>query len=648
MTEAGSPTPTPSGSEAGKGFAAFGWIVFGVAFFLRLMHVAVLHRLPIGDILTGDAAVYHAWAQGLAGGDWIGDAVFYQAPLYPYFLGTIYAWFGEGTTGVRMFQALLGAGSCVLLGATAHRLFTRRAGLIAGLLLAVYPPAIFFDALIQKTALASFLLCLGLRALAELMLAPRRGPALLLGVVLGLLVLVRENALLVVVVLWLWLLLRWRRRALLPAALLLVGLAASLAPVALRNLSVGGELHLTTSQFGPNFYIGNNEGADGTYIPLRFGRGNALVEQQDAVDLAEEAEGRALTPGEVSSYWTDRALGFITEQPLAWLRLLGRKLALTVNRVELIDAEDLHTYAEWSFVLGATLPVFHFGVLAPVAMLGLLLTWRRRRELGALYALLITYTASLVLFFVFARYRYPLVPPLMIFAAAGLDGLAATRATARIPRVAGVLLLMGAVAVASNWSLIDVEGQQATTHYNLGVELAARGSLDDAILEYRAALELEPMYPQAHNNLGAVLMKRGKSRGAIKALLEAVRLKPDFDRAWVNLGAAHASLGELDQAVGAYRQALTVNPLLVEARYNLGTLWMENGKPRRASAEFQRALEVDAEFVEAAIALGGVSESLGDFDAARAAYERVLQLRPGDPEALVALARLEAAAAAGG
>ena len=52
--------------------------------------------------------------------------------------------------------------------------------------------------------------------------------------------------------------LRWR------AATALV-----LAPVALRNRAAGGELVLTTSQAGANFYIGNHPGADGRYQPLR-------------------------------------------------------------------------------------------------------------------------------------------------------------------------------------------------------------------------------------------------------------------------------------------------------------------------------------------------------------------------------------------
>jgi hypothetical protein len=74
------------------------------------------------------------------------------------------------------------------------------------------------------------------------------------------------------------------------AAAFVLGLAIVLLPVAIRNYAVGGGFYLTTSQFGPNFFIGNNPNADGTYASLRFGRGAPEYERQDATELAEPGE----------------------------------------------------------------------------------------------------------------------------------------------------------------------------------------------------------------------------------------------------------------------------------------------------------------------------------------------------------------------
>src|SRR4029079_8101736 len=107
-----------------------------------------------------------------------------------------------------------------------------------------------------------------------------------------------------------------------------LGLLVVLTPIAVRNRIVGGEWHITTSQFGPNFYLGNNAGADGTAGSLREGRGSVEYERQDATDLAQAAEGRTLTPREVSNFWMWQALDFMRANPLQWIRLEGRKLVL--------------------------------------------------------------------------------------------------------------------------------------------------------------------------------------------------------------------------------------------------------------------------------------------------------------------------------
>src|SRR6185503_3157063 len=72
----------------------FRWTVagiFAIAFAVRLTHIWHIRSSPFFDTLLGDARGYDAWAQQIAGGDWIGQGVFYQAPLYPYFLGALYS-----------------------------------------------------------------------------------------------------------------------------------------------------------------------------------------------------------------------------------------------------------------------------------------------------------------------------------------------------------------------------------------------------------------------------------------------------------------------------------------------------------------------------------------------------------------------------
>src|SRR6185436_4451529 len=76
--------------------------------------------------------------------------------------------------------------------------------------------------------------------------------------------------------------------------------------------------------------------------------------------------------------------------------------------------------AEWSLPLRLGGLVGHFGILVPLALLGVIVTWPMRSRLLVFYAMTLAYAASVVAFYVLARYRYPLVPLLILFAAAGV------------------------------------------------------------------------------------------------------------------------------------------------------------------------------------------------------------------------------------
>src|SRR5262249_4810601 len=129
---------------------------------------------------------------------------------------------------------------------------------------------------------------------------------------------------------------RWLFPSLAAAACILV-----ILPITIRNRLVGGEWHLTTCQFGPNFYIGNNRSADGVYRPLRSGRGGPEFERKDAVELAESHAHQKLSPGEVSRFWTLRTLDAMWETPGRAVRLLFRKWLMVWNRAEIADSNDL-------------------------------------------------------------------------------------------------------------------------------------------------------------------------------------------------------------------------------------------------------------------------------------------------------------------
>lgn len=655
-------------------------LVFGLALAIRLIHVWQLRRSPFFEVLLGDGHGYDEWARRIAAGDWIGSEVFYQAPLYPYFLGTIYATLGHSLVAVRVIQAVLGAGSCAFLALAAARLFSRTVGLTAGIALAIYAPAIFFDSLIQKSVLDLLFITLSIWLISRLVDSPGSWHAWLgTGLAMGGMSLTRENALVFIAVIVGWALLRPLTHASMGLRIrsigaLALGLAIVLLPVAIRNYAVGGGFYLTTSQFGPNFFIGNNPLADGTYMSLRFGRGAPEYERIDATELAEHARGRKLTPGEVSSYWTDRALSFVTGQPGAWLRLMGRKTLLLINRSEMLDTESQESYAEYSWPLRLGGWFGHFGLLAPLALIGAWLAWPDRRRLAIFYLMTVAYAASVLVFYVFARYRLPLVPLLMLFAVFALVTIASRAATlraelSRLPRgrLAAAAAVLLVVTVAANWPVLSSTFMRAITENNLGTALQAEGRSADALAHFDRAIAIAPDYAPAYNNKGVTLRASGQLQAAIAAYERALATKGDYpdahynlanalleaqqpakaathfeialgsipDSAGIrnNLGIALAAQGRPADALAAFRAAVAAEPESAIAHRNLGDLLADNGQTAEAIAMLTRAASLDPKDYAAHYNLASVLMQVGRFADAIAEYRIALQLQPRSVEA---------------
>jgi tetratricopeptide (TPR) repeat protein len=581
--------------------AAFGQLTLrqrlvGLFFFALVVRAIYLFEIsgsPFFRTLVGDAAFYDAWAVDIQH-DWLGKEIFYQAPLYPYALAGIYWVAGHDTLVVRLVQIVLGASACVLLAAGGRSFVSRRAAWIAGLLLALYAPAIFFDGLVQKPSLDLFFVTALVFLLGRIQDGSGgTGTAFVAGIAVGCLSLTRENALVLIPVLSAWLV--WINRpgnlqggaarsaattgGLFAARLvgpLLVGSSMILAPVALRNYCVGHELVLTTSQFGANFYVGNNEMADGLYEPLVWAHGSYPEEHRDAIELAERAAGRHLSPREVSTYWAALAWQWIREHPMDWLRLMGKKWLLVWNAREIADSDEPLVYRDASSVMKGLGSLLVFGVVCPLAAVGIAAQRRQWRRLVVLYLIAAGIACSTALFFVFARYRFPMVPILLLLAGSALDDLVQRlRSKERRPLVVyAVVLVVASVVVWLPLPAGTDESPRATAYYNLAVSFEAQGAADSAMTTYRAAIANQPDFAQAHANLGALLARSGQFDAAISEERSALAVSPDDPIAHTNLANVLLVIGHLDEAEVHYRAALGAEPNLASARQGLFAVGM--------------------------------------------------------------------------
>ena len=649
-------------------------VVGVVALLMRCWHLeglsdSIVYRLPMGDGVS-----YDQWARRIVAGDWLGNEVFYQAPLYPYFLAVVYKLFGTDVVAARFAQAFIGALGCVFLADAGRSFFGRRVGWAAGLLLAMYPTAIFFDGLIQKSVLDLFFVCAMLCLAGRVRRARGRGRTvvlLALGLAMGALILTRENALLLLPVVAVWVIVGigvqgggvametakpqaagsiFRARAIAVVSFF-VGVAVVLLPVAIRNKAVGGEFHLTTSQLGPNLYIGNHAGATGTYQSLRTGRGSYEYERTDATELAEKASGKKLSPGEVSSYWVGRVRGFASESTAEWLGLTKRKAVLLLHQIELSDTEDQYTFAAWSPAIRWSTPWFGFGVLVPLAVGGFVLRWRGWRKTWLIPATAVVYGGSVAAFYVVARYRLPLAPMLILLAAsavmliwrrirrAKLTKVAAKPRATDSARIFTWACAAAAVTVAGIVTHVNVgftvPQMMSSTYANIGKELAAHPESEARAPEFfMESIRLVPTNPLSYINLSTCLGKVGNWRLAIENASIAVKQAPNNADAWFALGLALSGSQQIEQAAGAYQRAVTLEPARPEFHTNLGNLYMDAGAFDRALPHLEEAVRLEPANAVRHFNLGSLHGRAGRLPRAIASLQEAVRLNPRYQDAL--------------
>ena len=627
------PSVTAARDELTLGAVRF-WFatIFIVAFALRLVYLFQIQSIPLFYHLAGDGRTYDEWAQRIAAGDWLGKDVFYQAPLYPYFLGVWQLFFGHNLWLIRIAQVAIGSMASVLVFLIGKKLFSRNAGIAAGLILAVYAPAIFFDGLIEKSVLDLILLTVLLYFLLALNEVRHWGKWLGAGAVLGLLGLCRENALILVPVVALWICLEFSEQPLSLRlrwlGLFFAGLLLILVPVGLRNLTVGGEFKLTTSQFGPNFFIGNNATADGTYGSVRNVIGEVQLEGPDAKRLAQRATGHKLTAGEVSNYWFKQSLDYIRSQPAQWLRLMGLKWLRVWNAREIEDSDDFYIYQSFSSLLGFFATFNHFGVLTPLAALGMLATWRQWRELWLLYGMIFSLALSVAIFYVFGRYRFPLVPLLALFAGAGVTGVWSyfqRRAWKSLAPAVAVFVVAGVIV---NWPLLDHKGPGAAGYNNLANAYMRQGRVDEAIQTARQAIAIEPTYGVAHYNLGNLYAQQGKLELAQRHFEEALQLYPNYADAHSNYGQLVAERGNIQSGIRHFRKAIELNPALSRAHLNLGVALAKQGRLEEAVRPLQQAVRLSPDSADAIFYLGSVFAAQNRYSDAAESFKQALRIRP--------------------
>jgi tetratricopeptide (TPR) repeat protein len=197
---------------------------------------------------------------------------------------------------------------------------------------------------------------------------------------------------------------------------------------------------------------------------------------------------------------------------------------------------------------------------------------------------------------------------------------------------------------------VNVTDRNYLAYNNLGFYLSRQGRTNEAMVNYRRSLEINPNYEDALNNMGYALAGQKKYEEAIGYYLAALRIRPNHPEVHNNLGNAVSELGRIDEAIGHYRATLAQQPEHADAHNNLGVALAMKGQLDEAILHFREAVRFKPNDVSGHSNLGNALAAQHKLDEAIREYERALGIKPEDAQArnnlgnaLAAQGKLEAA-----
>ncbi len=401
------------------------WGFVLIALSIRFGSVIFLSSsLDSGRTMSVDASSYHQIAQNLVERHIFTSAVdppynpqqpgTFRPPLTPFYLAAIYTIFGVNLFWGRLGLALLSAISCGLTYWLGEQLFGRTIGLVAGSVNCVYPFFLLL-VLLPLTEGISIFLTLSLILMLYLYNAQNtssetthRYPLHLrrtiwVGLVFGLVLLNKASNIVLLPCILFWGLFRlpgtWTTRVI---RILVIFIAAivPLLPWIIRNHAVADAFIPINSNGGWTFYLGNNEHTEKNLSALEAGTTNGWIPPKEVfvpfADLeyndTQNYEKRAIRLG----------LKFIVDHPGTFINYAFRKLKIFWSPYHhLLDKLSWYPLALFSSI-------------------GLCYSLRSWKKHILIYLLILSSMSIPLIFTSMPRFRAPITPFLMIYAAVGL------------------------------------------------------------------------------------------------------------------------------------------------------------------------------------------------------------------------------------
>lgn len=536
---------------------------------LRLLYILFYLHDPQWNQLLVDSLFHDYWAQSIADGNILGREAFFRAPLYIYILGGIHAVFGHSLLAARIFGHICGLLGIFITWKISLRLFSRRTAIVAALIHALYPIAIYFESELLVDSFFTLLVELSLWLFLRACDGKNVRIYIAAGLFAGLAAITRPVilALIPLYLIWIFITMENKSAALRTAGLYLIAVVLVISPITFRNLIISDDFVLISSSGGINFYIGNNEDADGYSASMPPPLGHSW-QIKDIQFLAEKEAGREMKASEISQFYYRKGLNWIIQNKIDFIKLYLSKLYLTINNLEISNNRNLPLFFGSNPILRYN-PV-KFGIIISLAVLGiafLLINGQMDRWRLLLVLFAAGYILIISLFFINARFRLPIIPFLIILSGYGLTELYDSARKRLFSHKLIIPLLMGVGMYSLSHAGVSQVRENDITGglFNQANYYLYSDKPDRAINLYRQLLSINPGYPDANLNLGVSFMKNGVGDSAEYYFRRELNIFPDNASSLTNLASLYYINKKYDTATHYIDSALTLKPYLIKS-----------------------------------------------------------------------------------
>ena len=386
-------------------------ILFLLASFLRIVYAFYLkENIPVADAAEFDLLGLNV----LKYGEYAfqpGIPTAQRTPIYPLFLSGIYFLFGHSYLAVRIMQSIIGSLTCIVIYLIGKKTVNKNVGFIAATISIFYPFFIYYTGYLLVETLFTFLLAVAVYWLITSIEKPDWKNLTLSGVFMGLAALCKPTAFAFIpfsvlgflVILGIRKVSTYRN-----IGIFLLFFTITLSPWVIRNHIVFQRIIPATTQLGFALLDGS----------LLFDAEHQWRIEQEEQKNPILLKGKELNEIEQNDYFTKEALKFIRNNPKYMMKLALRKFLKFWRLYP--HTESIYTY-KYSKTLLVLVSLLSYGLLLLFSIVGIIFSIRKWRQFAFFYGLIVSFTIIHLLFWSQIRYRLPIMPYMIVFAAFGLN-----------------------------------------------------------------------------------------------------------------------------------------------------------------------------------------------------------------------------------